>query len=204
ADNPPAAPVSLMSRIKRRLKLSDTSKQKQPSKPDVDPVQVEQMLDDLFGTGENAAQHGIVIFDWVTLSSFHRLFAVTVREAALKRGYANLSLPHGDSPDWNEMFKMADIDYSAMEHYKDNPLDVVVVPTPLTAKRYTPFRADSQLKVIGSARYNTEWLNIMDTMIPPFEIAGAENHLKLVIFLRNSEFPINWEQVIYSIRLITQ
>ncbi len=198
------APVSLMSRVKRRLNLNGSNGRKHPTKGHIDPAQVERMLDELFGVGEDAARNGIVIFDWVTLSALNRRFAVMVREAALQRGYANLSLPHGDSPYWNEMFKMADIDYSAMEHYKDNPLDVVVVPNALTAKRYTPYRDDTQLKVIGSARYNDEWLHIMNTMIPSFDIPGAGQHLKLVIFLRNAEFPINWEQVIHSIRLITQ
>lgn len=203
-DNAPVVPVSLMSRIKRRLKLSSEPEVKRIAKGEIDPDKIETMLDALFGVGDKAVQYGIVIFDWVTLASFHRQFAVMVREAALKRGYTNLSLPHGDSPYWNEMFKLADVDYSAMEHFKDNPLDVVVVPNHLTAKRYKPHRNDSQLKIIGSARYNDEWLDMMKTMTPPFDIAGSEHQLKLVIFLRNAVFPINWEQVIYSIKLITQ
>jgi hypothetical protein len=201
----PAADTSLISRVKRRLSLGEnTPDVPLKSKSDIDPVSVEKMLDSLFGIGSNAAKHGIVVFDWVTLSKFNRGFAIAVKEAARKRGYANLSLPHGDSPYWNAMFKMEDIDYSAMEHYKDNPLDVVVVPNPLTAKRFTPYRNNHQLKVIGSARYNDEWMGVMKTLLPDFDIPGTEKMLKLVMFLRNSEFPINWEQVIYSIQLATQ
>jgi hypothetical protein len=200
-----AAEASLISRVKRRLNLGDdTAETPVKSKADIDPAGVEKMLDALFGVGANAAKHGIVIFDWVTLSKLNRGFAIAVKDAARKRGYANLSLPHGDSPYWNAMFKMEDIDYSAMEHYQDNPLDVVVVPNPLTAKRFIPFRTDDQLKVIGSARYNDEWMGIMKTLLPSFDIPGTEKMLKLVMFLRNSEFPINWEQVIYSIQLATQ
>lgn len=173
-----------------------------PPKPRhyVDPAKVEAMLDALFGT----AAQGIVIFDWVTLSDFNRNFALTVAEAARRRGYVNLSLPHGDSPYSNAMFKTEDIDYSAMEHYQDNPLDVVVVPNPLTAKRYSPFRDAHQLRVIGSARYNSEWMDMMQTLVPSFDVPGTEDKLKVLLFLRNSDFPINWEQLITTIRLVTQ
>jgi hypothetical protein len=204
-DSTPAARLSLLSRISYRLKSDNASSQPTiKSKHETDPAAVEKMLDALFGTGETAARYGIVIFDWVTLSKANRNFAITVKEAAGQRGYANLSLPHGDSPYWNAMFKMEDIDYSAMEHYRDNPLDVVVVPNPLTAKRFTSFRNDDQLRIIGSARYNDEWMGELKTLLPPFDIPGTDKMLKLVMFLRNAEFPINWEQVIYSIRLATQ
>jgi hypothetical protein len=200
---PQKARPGLLQRVQRKVGgwfAPPPAKPAPKAKHEVDPAKVDAMLDALFGS----AEQGIVVFDWVTLSSFHRTFALTVANLARKRGYANLSLPHGDSPYWNEMFKMEDINYSAMEHYQDNPLDVVVVPNPLTAKRYTPFRNEQQLKVIGSARYNDEWMQVMKTLLPDFHIPGTEKMLKLVMFLRNSEFPINWEQVIYSIQLATQ
>lgn len=180
----PAAPVVPASKIKHQ----------------VDAAKVEAMMDALF----NGAEQGIVVFDWVSLSLFHRNFADAVIASAGQRGYANLSLPHGDSPYYNQMFKSEDIDYSAMEHYKENPFDVVVVPNPLTARRYSPFRDENQLKVIGSARYNDEWMGVLAGLLPTFDAPAAQDKLKVVLFLRNSEFPIFWEEVLLGIQLVTQ
>ncbi|MBC8099403.1 MAG: hypothetical protein H7Y11_08165, partial [Armatimonadetes bacterium] len=96
-DSQPLLPrPSLLKRARRKLArwLNPQPPPEPRSRHEVDPDKVETMLDALF----SGAQHGIVVFDWTTLSRFNVNFAQTVIESARRRGYANLSLPHGDSP----------------------------------------------------------------------------------------------------------
>lgn len=184
-------------KVRRWLKMPVPQKM---SKKHVDLNRVREMVDKLFAPDEK----GIVVFDWVSLSSLNRAFAKATSEAARARGIANIALPHGDSPYYNKMFKLQDINYESVEHFGNTPTDVVVVPNPLTAERYTPFRSDRQLKIIGSARYNQEWMDQLKTITPPYTNAASENKLKVVMFLRSPIFPIFWEEVITAIRICTQ
>lgn len=190
----------LLTRIKRRLGIKPPPAPEVRSRFGVDQNKVEAMLDQLFA----GAKHGIVVFDWVTLSHFHRNFADALIKSARKRGYANISLPHGDTPYYNKMFKLGDLNYESVEHFEANPSDCVVVPNPLTAERYTPFRDDKALKIPGSPRYNSEWMAVMNKLLPPYVCPASEGKLKVLLFLRNPVFPIFWEEVITAIQLITQ
>ncbi len=184
-------------KVRRWLNLPVSST---PSKKNIDLDRIREMVDALFSEGET----GIVVIDWVSLSSLNRAFAKATIEAARDRGIANIALPHGDSPYFNKMFKLQDINYESVEHFGNNPTDVVVVPNPLTAERYTPFRSDSQLKVIGSARYNQEWMDILKTITPKYVNPASDGKLKVVMFLRSPVFPIFWEEVITAVRICTQ
>ena len=170
------------------------------SKKSIDLGRIREMVDKLFAPDEK----GIVVFDWVSLSSLNRAFAKATAEAARGRGIANIALPHGDSPYYNKMFKLQDINYESVEHFGNTPTDVVVVPNPLTAERYTPFRSNRELKVIGSARYNQEWMDTLKTFTPEYVNRGSDGKLKVVMFLRSPVFPIFWEEVITAVRICTQ
>lgn len=150
------------------------------------------------------ANGGVVVFDWVSLSETQRKFAQAVIEAAHRRGFVTISLPHGDSPYANRMFKIEDLNYNAWEHYGNNPFDHVVVPNPLTATRYLPCRPAERVHTLGSPRYNREWLDILDPLIPDFTTPKGEGNLKVVLFLRNPHFTIYWEELVRAMKLITQ
>ncbi|HEX2619871.1 MAG TPA: hypothetical protein VHL11_06985, partial [Phototrophicaceae bacterium] len=196
----PLTPVErVLRKIQRRL-LPSSIPQTPKNKHSIDQSRVEAMLNTLFGD----ATHGLVIFDWVTLAEFHRNFAEAIIQGAQRRGFGNVSLPHGDTPYFNKMFKLGDLNYESVEHFQDNPSDCVVVPNPLTAERYTPYRNDDQLKIAGSPRYNSEWMGILDKLMPPYIRPASEGKLKVLLFLRNPVFPIFWEEVITAIQMITQ
>jgi hypothetical protein len=194
---------SLLNRAVRKITRLTNPPQK-PAKPqkkyDVDGAKVDAMLDTLF----DDAEEGVAVFDWVTLSLFHRNFADAVVDYTHRRGYGNISLPHGDTPYYNKMFKLEDINYSGVEHYEDNPSDCVVVPNPLTATRYTPFRGTQELKILGSPRYNGEWMEKLNTLLPAYQNPASEGKLKVLLFLRGPVFPIFWEEVINTVRMVTQ
>ena len=77
--------------------------------------------------------------------------------------------------------------------------DAVVVPNELCAKRYRPFMDDSALRVLGSPRYNSAWLAILNDLLPAYEF-GAHDGLNIVLFLRSPQYPIFWQEVERTIR----
>ena len=100
---------------------------------------VNKLIDNIFKESET----GIVAFDWQARSEDKVRFANMVIEAAKKREIAQICLPHGDSPDYNWMFKKETIDYESIDQWGKNPFDIVVVPNNLCAKRYIQLHESS-------------------------------------------------------------
>jgi len=161
---------------------------------------IENLFNKLFGDSGK----GIVAIDWTARSEDKVSFANHVISAAKKRGIAQICLPHGDSPDYNRMFKIETINYESIDHWGKNPFDIVVVPNNLTARRYIHHKGKEKVKIPGSPRYNDEWLNILTRIVPKYENDDTKGFLKIVFFLRNPNYPVFWEEVIRTIKLITQ
>jgi len=169
--------------------------------PAYDKLYFDKLFCVIFGNDEK----GVVVFDWLSVNSPHLGFVEKAIEAAKGRGLVTVSLPHGDSPHFNRMIRLKELDYSSMDHYASGSIfDYVVVPNDLCARRYLPFLEPDRIKVLGSPRYNNEWLSILDNLIDPFVNNKTEGKLKLVLFLRNYHYPIFWEEVIRTIQLIAQ
>ena len=148
---------------------------------------------------------GIVIFDWLLSSARHFEFVKKIIEKAHNLGFCAISLPHGDSPHYNRMIRLNELNYQFMDHYAAGAVfDFVVVPNELCARRYRPHMDAKRIKVLGSPRYNSEWINLMENLIPPYETEKSNDKLKIVFFLRNFIYPIFWEEVIRTIKLVTQ
>lgn len=160
-----------------------------------DALFVERMFDSVF---ENVDK-GIIVFDW-TYTDFVSL----VLKAAKKRGFITISLPHGDRPHYNRMNSLNDLDYSCIEAYADGTMfDYMVVPNRLCAERYEPYIEPSdRIKVLGSPRYNDEWLDIIPSLIPTYHSAKSHDKLKIVFFLCNFNYPIFWDEVIRTIKML--
>ena len=157
---------------------------------------VERMLNTVFGN----VDRGIVVFDWA-YTDFVRL----VIKAARDRGFTTISLPHGDRPHYNRLETLNALDYSCMESYADGAMfDHTVVPNGLCAERYQPHMEPDRLKTLGSPRYNDEWLDIIATLLPAYDAEKGRDKLKIVFFLRNFNYPIFWEEVIRTIKLVLQ
>jgi len=115
-----------------------------------------------------------------------------------------VALPHGDEPYFNQLQKDQDVNYaqSIIPYMKRNIFDYIVVPNQLCADHYnTP----EKVKVLGSPRYNDEWMSIHDSIKPSVPYVNHPgNKLKVVLFLRNQHWPINWPEMVNIIKLITQ
>lgn len=161
------------------------------------PAIVERILNTAAGT-----EPAVVLFDWTQPVDF----VLAVLAEARKRSWPTVSLPHGDSPYCNLLENKSDLNYGRMENYRRNGtmFDYVVVPNALTARRYNEWLAPDRLKVLGSPRYNDEWMGILSDMTPSFAPENDTEGLKIALFLRPKDYAIHWEEVITSMRLVMQ
>ncbi|MEO6823994.1 MAG: hypothetical protein ABI167_04575, partial [Nitrosospira sp.] len=140
---------------------------------------------------------GAVVFDWITKDSPVSVeWVETVVSTARTMGLGTVSLPHGDSPHINQLIRhhewslKPDALFSAARIF-----DRLVVPNELCAGRFRPFLDDQSIAVLGSPRYCDEWLSKLAELSPASPLARSGSQLKVVIFLRKSNFTTFWEEV---------
>lgn len=140
---------------------------------------------------------GVVVFDWITKDSPVSVeWVETVVSTARTMGLGTVSLPHGDSPHANQLIRhhewnlKPDALFSAARIF-----DKLVVPNELCARRFRPFLDDQSIAVLGSPRYCDEWLGKLATLSPALLPTRSDNQLKVVMFLRKSNFTTFWEEV---------
>jgi hypothetical protein len=160
-----------------------------------DESAIEKIIDDV--------SPDVICFDWIMSTS---AAAVPVAQRAAKiareRKIPIISLPHGDSPHCNEMIAIDDLNFSWRQIYSTGAIfDSVVVPNELCAKRYRPFMSDDRIAILGSPRYNNPWLEVMDSLTPTYDF-GPHDSLNIVLFLRSPQYPIFWQEVVRTIRML--
>jgi len=159
---------------------------------------VKQLFYNLFNF-EDGNQY-LVCFDWNS-NYFIKFFTALCHVNHIPV----VALPHGDEPYFNQLQKDSDVNFaqSLTPYTKRKIFDTVVVPNQLCADHYE-FMSD-KIEVLGSPRYCDEWIPINDSIKPkvPY-ISQPGNTLKIVLFLRNKHWPINWPEMINIIKLITQ
>lgn len=162
-----------------------------------------RILDDTM----SEVDQGLIVFDWISDNMTAYIeFATPICEAAHARGFKTVSLPHGDEPHYCRMIRRDELDYEKPNIYKEakNLFDFIVVPNELCAKRYRGYCEDQQIKVLGSPRYNDEWIAKMPEMLAPHEIPGTDCKLKIVFYLRTIQYPLFWDEIVRTISLVTQ
>jgi hypothetical protein len=159
---------------------------------------VEKMFDSVFERGDR----GIVIFDWIMEVDFVNV----VLAEAKRRGFPTVSLPHGDSPYYNLLESINDLNYDRMDSYRRSGaiFDYLAVPNWLCARRYSKYMGPDRLKILGSPRYNDEWLNIISRLVGEYETGSGDDKLSVAFFLRPLAQPVFWEEVIRAIKLVAQ
>ena len=141
---------------------------------------------------------GVVVFDWITSDSPVPIEWVEIVVTMAKaRGLGAVSLPHGDSPHASQLIRhhewvlKPDTLYSAARIF-----DKLVVPNELCATRFRPFLSNEAIAVLGSPRYCDEWLDKLATLSPVLRLkTNRDTRLRIVMFLRKSEFTTFWEEV---------
>ena len=141
-------------------------------------------------------------FDW-TADYFTRTFCTFARSLNIP----TVALPHGGGePYWNKIQREQDINYqqSLIPYSKRSFFDYIIVPSNPCAECY-PNMKEGQIKIFGSTRFCDEWLEIHNKIKPKDNnLLTHPQILKVVLFMRNKHWSINWKEVEVTIKLITQ
>lgn len=158
---------------------------------------------------ENAIQpeiDNVIVFDWL-----HRGMNEEIRLAKVIIDWAHqkkipvVSLPHGDHCHAGEMMHTGSINPTKADVYAPIKLfDALVTPNEHCGTRYLKHIYPNKPHVLGSPRFNKEWLSYIQNRQPEFKIDSAIEKVKIALFLRHKGYPIFWEEIYWTIRLITQ
>jgi len=165
---------------------------------------IDKMLNKIIEDIDNV----IVIFDWVQDNMAQYVyFSLNVIANLIQRNikFAIIALPHGDEPHFSKMIRRDDLDYNSSDIYSFGAVfDYVVVPNKLCANRYKPHLDLDRIKILGSPRFNDEWLSILSNLVPGYNNKKGKSKLKIAFFLRAFYYPLFWDEVVRTIRLIAQ
>lgn len=164
----------------------------------------DQLIERSFGVDQQGdPAKGIVAFDWISGNSVFPIeFVESTVEAARERRLGAISLPHGDSPHASFMVRVEELDMQPRRKFEPARMfDTVVVPNELCAVRFRPFMDDARVAVLGSPRYCDEWLETLETLLPPSPLQTRKNKFKLVMFSRKQDFSIFWEEVARAVQI---
>jgi hypothetical protein len=147
---------------------------------------------------------GVVVFDWIERnSSICVEWVKVVLSMARSMGLGTVSLPHGDSPHASQLIRRRELRLEPDTTFANAGIfDKVVVPNELCSVRFRPFMDNQKLAVLGSPRYCDEWLAKLATLMPPSPLTRSESRLKVVMFLRKSNFSTFWEEVGEVVRVV--
>ncbi|MDQ3185511.1 MAG: hypothetical protein M3Q16_03415, partial [Pseudomonadota bacterium] len=149
-------------------------------------------------------QEGVVVFDWIERnSSICVEWVSVVLSTARAMGLGTVSLPHGDSPHASQLIRRRELRLEPDTTFAAAGIfDKVVVPNELCAVRFRPFMDNQKLAVLGSPRYCDEWLAKLGKLMPPSPLPRSYSQLKVVMFLRKSNFSTFWEEVGEVVRIV--
>jgi hypothetical protein len=149
-------------------------------------------------------REGVVVFDWIERnSSICVEWVAVILSTARAMGLGAVSLPHGDSPHASQLIRRRELRLVPDTTFANAGIfDKVVVPNELCSVRFRPFMDNQKLAVLGSPRYCDEWLAKLATLMPPSPLVRSDSRLKVVMFLRKSNFSTFWEEVGEVVRIV--
>jgi hypothetical protein len=162
----------------------------------------------------------VICVDW-TIAKVNREELSKFRQSDR---FTTVVLPHGDAPFWNSMeqqelhFEELIKDESAFVHRLNldriarkpvfgkigSMYDYHVMPNEANARRIRPFVEEDRIKILGSPRYNEEWLKVLSEHRPDHNLPSL-NKLKVVMFNRgDKKYNMSKMEVENTIRLVTR
>src|SRR5687768_8702289 len=147
---------------------------------------------------------GVVVFDWIERnSSICVEWVKVVLSTARAMGLGTVSLPHGDSPHASQLIRRRELRLEPDTTFANAGIfEKVVVPNELCSVRFRPFMDNQKLAVLGSPRYCDEWLTKLAELMPASPLKRSDSKLKVVMFLRKSNFSTFWEEVGEVVRVV--
>lgn len=182
-----------------------------------------EILEYLTGDASNA----VMAFDWQNVQPYGKprwRFPHRVIEFCHERGWPVISLPHGDrsysSALYHDDHLESLIDRGSIERFIDdlhavrygdveqeraerNVYDRYVVPNRYCAERMKPVVDEKTLTILGSPRFNSEWLDTFLPIVPSYEPDyETDADIRAVVFSRQPYFLLNTPLMKRAIRLI--
>lgn len=147
-----------------------------------------------------------IVFDWLHHGMRREIhWAQALIPWAHGRNISVFCLPHGDHCHAGNMLRNGEIDHETADIYAPVAMfDALVVPNSHCGGRYRNSLPDKLIHCLGSPRFNSEWLGMLDIVAPEFSIPPAEDKCKIAFFLRHQDYPLFWEEIFWTIMLITQ
>ncbi|MFC1833544.1 hypothetical protein ACFL2Q_02265 [Thermodesulfobacteriota bacterium] len=167
----------------------------------------EAWADQLLQATMGDVDKGLVVFDWISdIPVPYRDFATNVVKVARDCALIPVSLPHGDEPHYCKMILRDRLSYDEMEIYTRTKdlFDKIAVPNELCAVRFRSDSGGDKVRILGSPRYNDEWLTIVHEQLSRYEDSSTDGKLKILLFMRPIVYPIFWEEVVRTIRLLAR
>jgi len=159
-------------------------------------------------------EYSAIAFDW-SLAKHYRTDYLAESDDV-----TTIVLPHGDSPFGNRIIKegkfrrfmrdgryferkveIPDIGFNKWTKMME--FDYVLFPNWETARRITDPATAEKIKVLGSPRYNREWLDILSE-IRPTEDIQTNSDCNVVVFLRTKQYFISKPEVEYTLQLLSK
>ncbi|TVQ31344.1 MAG: hypothetical protein EA376_09540 [Phycisphaeraceae bacterium] len=151
----------------------------------------------------SGATSSLVALDWIMNDMPEIGFAERVAAWGNLRSIPVVSLPHGDAPYINRMFRPDAVADSQADNFSRSAVfDAVFVPNRVCAARYLPHMPAERVRIVGSPRYNSEWLETLDGIDRDHVSWNAGADLRIAFFLRHFRWPIHWEEAERTIEMI--
>jgi hypothetical protein len=145
--------------------------------------------------------------------------SVYVSEVARERDITVVAVPHGDAPYRNALLGPSiiesKIEAREFERHAEDPqalfegnstitqYDAVAAPNELRAGTRRREVVDTSVDVLGSPRYNDEWINILSE-ISPHVTVGTDESTNVVFFMRSESYMFSKRQCRLAIEVIQQ
>ena len=116
-----------------------------------------------------------------------------------------IALPHGDLNFYSTMGG-PDISYDCQMNVKTkmvNLFDHFVLPNELMYERqqYSKINVKNKIEILGSPRFNEEWVNIHKGILPELQLKKAK--MNICLLMRFIGWPLHFEEFLTSVKIIS-
>ncbi len=117
----------------------------------------------------------------------------------------SIALPHGDL-NYYSTLGGPDINYDCQMDVKIkmvNLFDYFVLPNELMYERqqYSKINVKNKIEILGSPRFNEEWVNIHKGILPELQLKKAK--MNICLLMRFIGWPLHFEELLTSVKIIS-
>lgn len=168
------------------------------------PAAHREWVEKLFEKIAPSANGGVVVFDWI-FDKFQRVVRTTSRQYGMKM----VALPHGLSTfaHTNRMHGIDSLNPFHEDVFCHPPeatelYEYLVYPSADFLSLCRPEFVPARAKVLGAARYDLRWQEILKSFLPRLDTQLPPGMKKVVLFPRSKFYPIFWDELQRTIKML--